>query len=234
MPEDDPEVVDTLLYYCYHFDYQDFKDQDVGVDQPGGLLGNSGANEDTTSKDSGEDTEDDGEKLDSLLLHIRLFQLADKYLIEPLKSLAVEKFNIRATNEWNTPSFLSALLEVYDPTFAAADADLLRLIILENVKLHAKDLFHAAEHDAFRTAVLQAPEFLLAYSKDLTGDMSGKATLPRVTDVTWYRCPGFMCRRHGAVFGVKTSVPERFHMNCPLRCETDRDMEWWRKHKTVV
>lgn len=63
-------------------------------------------------------------------------------------------------------------------------SDHFRLIILDNVKLQTKDLFHSTRHDAFRLAALQAPGLLLAYSKDLTGDMMGKAPLPRVTDVT--------------------------------------------------
>lgn len=107
-------------------------------------------------------------------------------------------------------------------------------IILENVKLHAKDLFPSNEHYTFCSGVLQPPEFLLAYSKDLTGDMDEKSTLPRVDDATWDRCPGFMRRRDGAVFGVETSVPERLHMNWPLRCEADRDMERRSKHKAAV
>lgn len=198
--DDDSEIVDTMLYYMYHFDYRDDKDNGP----------------------------------DPLLLHIRLFMLADKYIIEPLQTLATEKFNVRAHADWTTPSFALALTEIFSPCFLASDAALFQHIVLETVKQHAKPLFNDPAHTAFRTAALQSPEFLMAYATDLTQQMGPKTTLPPHEQMAWYRCPGYGCQRHRAVFGVDAKVPVRFHMNCPLRCEKDRDLEWWRQYKTTV
>lgn len=199
LPDDEPEVVDAILYYCYHFDIKE--------------------------KENG---------LAPLLLLARVFALADKYLIEPLRDLVTEKFHVRADSEWNTDTFIAAMSEVYIPDFEANNADLLRLNILEVVERHAKELFHGVEHQNFRAAAAQTPEFFMAYSKDVTLALAPKATLPSVAAITWYRCPGNSCRRNTTVFGVGSLTPKHFHMSCPLRCEKDRNMDWWSTYKTIA
>jgi len=50
--------------------------------------------------------------VEPIIRDVRMFAIADKYFIAPLKTLAAEKFAKRAELEWNTDHFANAIAEV--------------------------------------------------------------------------------------------------------------------------
>lgn len=73
-----------------------------------------------------------------LLLHMHMFAIADRYFVEPLQTLAVEKFNRRAYEDWSSAGFAETLLTLYSLELEAGKVETLKLIVLEVVKEHAK------------------------------------------------------------------------------------------------
>ena len=51
-----------------------------------------------------------------IVLDVRVWVIADKYFVEPLKELAAEYFEGRNCNEWMEPDFAKAIVEVYTTT----------------------------------------------------------------------------------------------------------------------
>lgn len=79
-----------------------------------------------------------------LVLHVRIYALADKYFIKPLRSLAWSKFKSRIRREWHTPAFAAAVCEVYS-TSGAQQAKFLRTI--ERVLVQHPELVY--EHEKY-------------------------------------------------------------------------------------
>lgn len=51
-----------------------------------------------------------------LMVHTKVYALAEKYMIEGLKMLALEKFTTAATQYWESSTFLEAAREAYTST----------------------------------------------------------------------------------------------------------------------
>lgn len=66
-----------------------------------------------------------------IVLDVRMFAIADKFAITPLKKLAAKKFAVRADAEWNTAGFAEAIAEVYD--IIPAHEDTLERIVVRVV-----------------------------------------------------------------------------------------------------
>jgi hypothetical protein len=72
-------------------------------------------------------------KTPTLLIHVRVYALADKYDICGLKKLAQQKFSSLVATEWDSPNFADAIVEVYDTTL---DSDRgLRDLILQQIRV---------------------------------------------------------------------------------------------------
>lgn len=81
--DDDPLAVDAMLHYLYHFDYEEYSEPR----QP-----NNAA---------------------AMMFSIRVYNIANKYLINPLKQIATKNFRRHALAEWQTAAFPEAVAEVY-------------------------------------------------------------------------------------------------------------------------
>ena len=73
-----------------------------------------------------------------IVLDVQMYIIADKYFIEPLKQLAIQKFENRAKLEWDTDAFADAVGEAYDST--AEGSNPLKRIAISTVKKHSKEL----------------------------------------------------------------------------------------------
>ena len=84
---------------------------------------------DDESVDPDEEVE---EETPELLIHTRVYALAEKYGIEGLKALAREKFEVLAAQRWSEPDFLEAAEEAYTTTI---DTDRgLRNVVLQSFR----------------------------------------------------------------------------------------------------
>ncbi|KAH8755985.1 hypothetical protein F5883DRAFT_686003, partial [Diaporthe sp. PMI_573] len=100
-------------------------------------------------------SQDNDIRSSDLLLHAKVYALAEKYIIVGLKGLALSKFRTLALQCWDTDDFLDAVSEVYSSTI---DADRgLRDVVLEIISAHRGLL------DREETKTLLERERLLAY-----------------------------------------------------------------------
>lgn len=92
-----------------------------------------------------------------IVMDVRMYVVADKYLVEPLKNLAAKKFGDGARGRWNTRAFADAIRKVYE---SAAKDSPLKHTIIEVVELHRKDLLDPKRgFDAFHEVLGNVPEF---------------------------------------------------------------------------
>ena len=138
-----------------------------------------------------------------IVLDVKMYAIADKTLVEPLKTLAAKKIEERAKVEWNTPAFADAVSEVYDCT---PEDDTLRSIVVSTVIFHQTELLSkiSSENVIFRKVLMDTElgaELALALA-------SGK-----------YKCPH--CSR---IFHA--SVDEGCGFSCPGRCLAKSVKDW--------
>lgn len=150
------------------------------------------------------------------LFDIRVFTLADKFFIDPLKELSAQKLEPHAEAEWNSSEFAAAIAAVYDDI--PENDDTLKQIIFGVVKRHAKGLFDkSSESECFRKLVHQIPEF----GEDIV------RALARIAGIRTYQCPS--CPRNDAKFeltGVRTSS-----FGCPRNHYIGYGKSWWATHE---
>ncbi|TDZ29571.1 putative sterigmatocystin biosynthesis P450 monooxygenase STCB [Colletotrichum spinosum] len=108
----------------------------------------------------------------SLILHANVYALSRKYGIAGLRSLAFDKFQSEAANEWNTEDFLQAAETVYGSCSAEEDDRKMRDMVVSIICQHWEQMDLAENRDVMR-----------AMPKDLMYDI-----LMQVV-VTGLRCP---------------------------------------------
>ncbi|KAI1495165.1 BTB/POZ protein [Biscogniauxia mediterranea] len=114
---DDPRIVEMMIYYFYHLDYN--------VDSPTSQANGSSS----TSTDANNTTQPNGKKgnrstkqasnspsTPNIVTHVRVYSLAEKYLVEGLKRIACDKFKAEVARQWSSQDFLDAVREAYTST----------------------------------------------------------------------------------------------------------------------
>jgi hypothetical protein len=112
--EDDAQCVDCIVQYFYRWDYK-ILGPDHGANPEQGLMDKE--NTDSSPENADVDLGSD------LITHVKVFALACKYEIDPLKSLSVAKFESEAQHCGKTHYFTDAAREAYssDPTGCARE-----------------------------------------------------------------------------------------------------------------
>lgn len=110
LPDDDPKAVDLMIWYFYHLDYE--------VHGAGGATGQLPPGMSSIAVIDSE-----------LMVHAKVYALAEKYLIGSLKSLALEKFKRQAFKDWSKDSFLEAAQAVYELTMES-DTELRGAVVM--------------------------------------------------------------------------------------------------------
>ncbi|KAH7112372.1 hypothetical protein EDB81DRAFT_922966 [Dactylonectria macrodidyma] len=105
--DDDPLSVDCIVQFFYRSDYNNTRsapglNAEIGVVQkdeaPNSPSDNTGPND------------------SDLVLHVKVYALAEKYDIPLLKALSLRKFEAAALQHWRSPYLLDALREAYVST----------------------------------------------------------------------------------------------------------------------
>ncbi|KAE8384180.1 hypothetical protein BDV23DRAFT_189479 [Aspergillus alliaceus] len=97
--EDDPQIVDIMINYFYHLDYNVFS-QENGMD----------------SQNPRSEIFEVPQAHSSLTIHAKVYCLGEKYLISSLKALALQKFKATAREQWDVNDFLEAAKQAYTST----------------------------------------------------------------------------------------------------------------------
>jgi len=151
-----------------------------------------------------------------IVLDVRVFAIADKYLIGPLKELAVQKFTQRAEAEWESDDFVAAVTEVY--TIIPEHDDALHRVVIVVVKEHAAALFAESRGGNFEKAMREANGLGHDIAKAL-------AALKEEPGFKKYRCPS--CDLNFAVSGAQCST-----FACPRGCCGQYSPLWWARYRT--
>jgi hypothetical protein len=147
LQEDDPDAVEHMISYMYTFDYKDeeYGDSESTVPSTGSNDGTAETMDDERQippeavADAQEDSASTrGEDHPAHFSSVRVYALADKYDISPLKELARQKFCNWAENNWACEDFSAVAREVFEST--PKDDRGLRDIIIQLVAKHA-DIF---------------------------------------------------------------------------------------------
>lgn len=105
--------------------YSRLRRDSVGVPSSGAPDFPNHSNRDGPAEEELDDTPD-------LLVHARVYALAEKYGVQGLKTLACNKFERLAAHRWAEPDFLEAAEEVYTSTIES-DRDL-RNVVLQSFR----------------------------------------------------------------------------------------------------
>ncbi|KAH7012085.1 uncharacterized protein B0I36DRAFT_299993 [Microdochium trichocladiopsis] len=133
LPDDDPSVVDAMIRYFYHLDY------DVPVKRP------------------------QGQGDTRLLFNAKMYTLADKYLIHGLKDLAVSKFKSASSKHETVDiqDFLDATQVAY--SYTNENDRVLREAVLETFVNHKVLLDKEETQDMLKETDMLAYDVLLYF-----------------------------------------------------------------------
>ncbi|KAK1989747.1 hypothetical protein LX36DRAFT_686373 [Colletotrichum falcatum] len=103
LPDDDPVAVEMMVQYFYN----------LGYCKP-----TPESNSDRSHADLCQTTQEhsDSGDISDILLHAKVYAIAEKYAIGGLKALARIKFQTTASKCWDTDDFLDAISEAYTST----------------------------------------------------------------------------------------------------------------------
>ncbi|KAI0859965.1 hypothetical protein F4860DRAFT_481275 [Xylaria cubensis] len=104
LPDDDPWAVKMMVHYFYHFEYDTQS-----------VMESSQNSSEATHASLGEASQIPS----SLVLHAKIYALAEKYNICGLKDFALQEFKAAAAEHWATPGFLEAARVAYISTIEA-------------------------------------------------------------------------------------------------------------------
>ncbi|KAI5862510.1 hypothetical protein GGS23DRAFT_79516 [Durotheca rogersii] len=107
LPDDDPQVVDMMVYYFYHLDYST---------PPLHIIKGKEVTDQMDTHGDGDDVTASRPCYSDLVVHAKIYALAGKYFIGGLKALALQKFEAATQKHWAPGDFLEAAQEVYTST----------------------------------------------------------------------------------------------------------------------
>merc|ERR1712000_406646 len=129
LPDDDPQAVKLMVHYLYHLDYphqpdikygflQNSQDAEftfgIDADITTGVLSKKEAKKKKSSKTLL--PLNNIHKSSNLVIHARVYALGEKYGIEGLKLLSLEKFKQEAEFHWDSDDFVRPAEEAYSST----------------------------------------------------------------------------------------------------------------------
>lgn len=199
-----------MLRYMYHFDYDDDMHSLIVTDP------------------------EELEEMPPVLLNVSVVMIADKYLIEPLKTLAMEKLRDRLIADWGTEAFARAIAVLWsDESGSSSSINALKTLICQTVFSHNVALFSESKYTPFQETAQITPKFVYDYARAVGKAMFKPSSLPIAGNVTWYKCPGQQCVRNEVVFSVSKAINPRWHISCPLRCTHEKGLDFWKAYEVT-
>ncbi|KAI1484747.1 BTB/POZ protein [Biscogniauxia mediterranea] len=164
LPEDDPHIVDIMIYYLYHLDYD-----------ASSLMRGAANTEDGLTKDISAAVFAPQPRSPALVIHAKVYALAEKYFIDSLKALATQKFETVALKQSVSvfghaypdgypDGLVEAMQEVYTST---VDTDRsLRDIVIKALHKHRTLLDSVEARDALKEMPGLTYELLMYVHKE--------------------------------------------------------------------
>lgn len=150
-----------------------------------------------------------------VILDIRVFVIADKYMVYPLRDIAFGNIRTRLASEWDSEAFPTAIKEVYalDPVYE----DFLKPEIMSMIASRRELLAGREQYKAFHNLMRELNDF--AADAAIAVAASGIAGVGKI-----YKCPS--CK------GVFSVQPKYSSIGCPNpMCYTAHPLDWWTKQE---
>ena len=169
-------------------------------------------------------------KYNTLIFHIQLYAVANKYMIEELKTVVQQKFLVAAEQLWNNTAFPDTIRDLYDyPSGACHD---LKDTVVDVTLDHAVALFNGDRFSHFQKVMEQTPEFSATIAKKMVNaSVITTASGLGVKPVTWYKCPCHRCKANQAVFCLAQDVDPLQEFVCPSDQSRGTPMRFWVQYK---
>ncbi|KAI4659342.1 uncharacterized protein J4E78_005769 [Alternaria triticimaculans] len=145
LPEDEPAIVKLMMQYIYEGEY-DPALPDSGLSSS--IQPEVTASSTPTASQSRNPLPIPGSST-QLMVHAKLYEIADKYDVVGLKELVIEKFKRACHSFWNDPSFAAAAHHVFSTTPEHDKG--LRDIVSKTIAEHMAELVKKPEVEALLT-----------------------------------------------------------------------------------
>ncbi|KAI1502473.1 hypothetical protein F5X99DRAFT_427129 [Biscogniauxia marginata] len=160
LPEDDPYIVNIMIYYLYHLDYD-----------ASSLMRGTENTEDELTKDVFGAVFAPQPRSPALVLHAKVYALAEKYFIDSLKALSTQKFETMALKESIAiygPGYPDGLVEVMQEvyTFTVDNDRGLRDIVIKALHKHRRLLDSVEARDVLKEIPVLTYELLMYVHKE--------------------------------------------------------------------
>lgn len=163
-----------------------------------------------------------------IVFDVKMFAIADKYFIQPLKLLASKKFRKRCRKEWQTAAFAEAVAEAYDSS--PKDDDTLKRTIIKIIKKNGGEIRRLAATNLELANTFRAiPD--LGADVFFADHLSEQEQAGKEGVVDWYSCPSSDCQDVGRIFSVYVKCGYTMNFSCPTGCFS-QNAGWWSSYKT--
>ncbi|KAK5135153.1 hypothetical protein LTR08_005539 [Meristemomyces frigidus] len=150
----------------------------------------------------------------------KVYIIADRYFIDALSKLALDKFKVAVLAAWYKDEFADAVAEIYASTLSKDNA--FRRTIVAISKARARQLFHEREkRDKFMTVACEIPAFML----ELVQVMACRPLLRPLGAASLETNDGDYWHRHLEV-PLDLEEPEERSYRCP-DCRTEFKQRLW-------
>ncbi|KAK4550261.1 hypothetical protein LTR36_003228 [Oleoguttula mirabilis] len=165
------------------------------------------------------------DSLSPMSLHVHVCVVADKYDIEPLKNLAINKFKLAAQAGIDTEDFAKAALQAYGTALATRPIcdSIVMLAVERNLPFSA--YVAGPGRSAFTTAMRQCADLAVDFAEAQYTHMERQHTMVRKGEKR-YKCPSGNCSHSQIMEILQVYHDEAFA--CYF-CEGSFTADQWRK-----
>jgi hypothetical protein len=156
-----------------------------------------------------------------ILLDVRMFIIADKYFIKPLKSVTRAKFAQHCADEWKSADFALAIREIYATELSDTSV---KDIAIKTIREHTGEFF--TDRDTYE-GIHKAMRDIPAFGADVLGELAAtKYDFGNL--LKWkLKCPN--CQSDFYV-GVP-AANSNFRFSCPKGDNINQTISWWSSYR---
>lgn len=140
--------------------------------------------------------------------HAKVYQVADKYLVEPLATTSVRHFTTSLAADYRTDAFAEVITYICETTITKSHP--LRIALLELTASHAKALFAEDDkHSAFKAVAGETPKFAAEVVQMVLGARTDVIEVAELTVASLrYQCPRCLAQ-FGAIIPLEDTYAHR-------------------------
>lgn len=159
-----------------------------------------------------------GKAISPSVLDARVFAIADKYFVDPLQDIAINKIVDRMTTQWCTDAFPEVIREIY--SLETPHKEKLKNAVLRVVAQHRELLIDGQEKYKVFQATLRG-----------TGGLGADVAIAVARRVDGYDEMKYKCPRCKGIFEVKPGVESFSCAHSAVGCCGYKRPNWWNPYR---